>query len=102
MLTPRHEYDTPDIREDLWVNHGIGTFTVKEIGRTHNTVTNICRDVVRKLFLRQFPAIPLAYTSCCIAWSHPLFAGDIFLSVDSSFGVFEDMVKADFVTKIVP
>jgi hypothetical protein len=32
----------------LWVNHGIGTFTVKEIGRTHNTVTNICRDVVRK------------------------------------------------------
>jgi hypothetical protein len=95
MLTPRHEYDTPNIREDLWVNHGIGTFTVKEIGRTRNTVTNICRDVVRKLFLRRFPAIPLAYTSCCIAWSHPLFAGDIFLSVDSSFGVFEDMVKAD-------
>ena len=48
LLTPRHEYDTPDIREDLWVNHGIGTFTVKEIGRTRNTVTNICRDVVRK------------------------------------------------------
>jgi hypothetical protein len=48
MLTPRHEYDTPDIREDLWVNHGISTFTVKEFGRTHNTITNICRDVVRK------------------------------------------------------
>jgi hypothetical protein len=48
LLTPHHEYDTPDIREDLWVNHGIGTFTVKEIGCTHNTVTNICRDVVCK------------------------------------------------------
>jgi hypothetical protein len=30
LLTPRHEYDTPDIRDDLWVNHGIGTFTVKK------------------------------------------------------------------------
>jgi hypothetical protein len=48
LPTTRHEYDTPDIRDDLWVNHGIGTFTVKEIGRTRNTVTNICRDVVRK------------------------------------------------------
>jgi hypothetical protein len=48
LLTPRHEYDTPDIRDNLWVNHGIGTFTIKEIGRTRNTVTNICRDVVRK------------------------------------------------------
>jgi hypothetical protein len=48
LLTPHHEYDTPNIRDDLWVNHGIGTFTVKEIGRTHNTVTIICHDVVRK------------------------------------------------------
>jgi hypothetical protein len=48
LLTPRHEYDTPNIRDDLRVNHGIGTFTVKEIGRTRNTITNICRDVVRK------------------------------------------------------
>jgi hypothetical protein len=48
LLTPRHEYDTPDIREDLCVNHGIGTFTIKEVGCTRNTVTNICRDVVRK------------------------------------------------------
>jgi hypothetical protein len=46
LLIPHHEYDTPNIRDDLWVNHGIGTFTVKEIGRTHNTITNICRDVV--------------------------------------------------------
>jgi hypothetical protein len=44
----RHEYDTPDIRDDLWVNHGIGTFTIKELGRVRNTVTNLCRDVVRK------------------------------------------------------
>jgi hypothetical protein len=42
FLTPRHEYDTPNIRDDLWVNHGIGTFTIKEIGHTRNTVTYIC------------------------------------------------------------
>jgi hypothetical protein len=48
LLTPHHEYDTPDIRDDLSVNHGIGTFSIKEIGCTRNTVTNICRDVVRK------------------------------------------------------
>jgi hypothetical protein len=48
FLTPRHEYDTPNIRDDLWVNHGIGTFTIKEIGCARNTVTNICRDVVCK------------------------------------------------------
>jgi hypothetical protein len=39
LLTPRHEYDTPNIHDDLWVNDGIGTFTIKEI---------ICRDVVHK------------------------------------------------------
>jgi hypothetical protein len=34
LLTPHHEYDTPNIRDDsLWVNHGIGTFTGKEIGQ---------------------------------------------------------------------
>jgi hypothetical protein len=43
LLTPRHEYDTPNIRDDLWVNHGIGTFTIKEISRTHNTVSNVVR-----------------------------------------------------------
>jgi hypothetical protein len=48
LLTPRHEYDTPNIHDNLWVNHGIGTFTVKEIGCTRNTVTKICCDVVRK------------------------------------------------------
>jgi hypothetical protein len=48
LLTPRHEYDTPNIHDDLWVNHGISTFTVKEIGHTRSTVTNICHDVVHK------------------------------------------------------
>jgi hypothetical protein len=48
LLTPRHENDTPDICDNLWVNHGIGTFTVKEISRTRSTVTNICHDVVHK------------------------------------------------------
>jgi hypothetical protein len=46
---PRHQYDSPEIREELWVTHGIGTFTIRELGRTRNTVTNICRDVLRKL-----------------------------------------------------
>jgi hypothetical protein len=45
--TPRHHYDSPEIRDDLWVNRGIGTLTVKELGRVRNTFTNICRDVVR-------------------------------------------------------
>jgi hypothetical protein len=45
---PRHEYDSPTIRADLWVNHGIGTWTVKELGRIRNTITNVCRDVLRK------------------------------------------------------
>jgi hypothetical protein len=44
-----HQYDTPKIRDELWVTHGIGTFTVRELGRTRNTVTNICHDVLRKL-----------------------------------------------------
>jgi hypothetical protein len=68
-LTPRHEYDTPNIRDNLWVNHGIGTYTVKEIGRSRNTVTNICRDVVRKLLSRPSPAIAHAFI-CCIPFSH--------------------------------
>jgi hypothetical protein len=43
---------------------------------------------------RPSPAIALAYI-CSIAWSHLFSPGDILLAVDSSFGVFEDMVKAD-------
>jgi hypothetical protein len=45
---PRHEYDSPSIRAELWVNHGIGTWTVKELGHIRNTVTNLIRDVLRK------------------------------------------------------
>jgi hypothetical protein len=48
LLTPHHEYDTPDICDDLWVNHGISTYTAKEIGRTCITITHICRDIVCK------------------------------------------------------
>jgi hypothetical protein len=48
LLRPRHEYDTPNIHDDLWVNHGIGTYTLKEIDCTRNTIINICRDVVHK------------------------------------------------------
>jgi hypothetical protein len=50
---PRHEYDTATIRAALWENHGIGTWTVKEIGCFRNTVTNVCSEALCKsLFLR--------------------------------------------------
>jgi hypothetical protein len=44
----RHPYDTPQIREELWVKYGIGSVSVKEVGRIRNTVTNICRDATSK------------------------------------------------------
>jgi hypothetical protein len=53
MLTPRHEYDTPNIHEDLWVNHGIGIITVKEIGRTRNTASEAAKTKSRHTLLGQ-------------------------------------------------
>jgi hypothetical protein len=44
----RHPYDTPQIRDELWVKYGLGSISVKEVGRIHNTVTNICHDATRK------------------------------------------------------
>lgn len=44
----RHPYDTTQIRDELWVKYGIGSVSVKEVGRIRNTVTNICRDATRK------------------------------------------------------
>jgi hypothetical protein len=43
-----HPYDTPQIRDDLWVNHGIGSHSVQSLGRVRNTITNICRDTTSK------------------------------------------------------
>ena len=43
-----HPFDTPQIRDDLWVNHGIGSLSVQEVGRVRNTVTNICREATSK------------------------------------------------------
>jgi hypothetical protein len=44
----RHLYDTPQIRNDLWVTYGISSISVKEVGRICNTVTNICHDTTSK------------------------------------------------------
>ena len=44
----RHPYNTPQIRNDLWVTYGIGSVSVKEVGRIRNTITNICRDATSK------------------------------------------------------
>ena len=44
VTSHHHPYDTPQVREDLWHNHGIGSLSVQEVGRVRNTVTNICRD----------------------------------------------------------
>ena len=39
-----HEYNNPEVRDDLWHNHGIGSLSVQEVGRVRNSVTNICRE----------------------------------------------------------
>jgi hypothetical protein len=43
-----HPYDTPELRDDLWVNREIATHSIKEIGRIRNSFTNICRDAMSK------------------------------------------------------
>jgi hypothetical protein len=35
-----HPYDTPQIRNDLWVTYGIGSVSVKEVGCICNSITN--------------------------------------------------------------
>jgi hypothetical protein len=78
VLIPRHDYDTPDIRHDLWVNHGISTFTVKEIGRTHATpsLTFVVKLSVSDCHVHppQSP-MPLFVLSPCLTF----FPGDFFL-----------------------
>jgi hypothetical protein len=44
----QHPFDTPQIRNDLWVTYGIGSVSVKEVGRIRNTITNLCRDATSK------------------------------------------------------
>lgn len=48
VQTSRHPYDTPEFRDDLWVNREIATHSIKEVGRVRNSVTNICRDTTSK------------------------------------------------------
>ena len=61
LNNPPHPYDTAPIRADLWFNYGIGSFTVKEVGRLCNTITNICRDATSKWPLCTLPhSLPLS------------------------------------------
>ena len=42
----RHAFDTPEKREKLWFDFGIGTFAVKAFNASRNTYTNMIREVV--------------------------------------------------------
>ena len=45
-----HPFDTPEIREQLWFELGVGTFAVKQLNAARNTYTNLIREVVSKYF----------------------------------------------------
>jgi hypothetical protein len=47
ILAP-HEFDTPEKREVLWFDFGIGRFTIKTLNNTRNMYTNVVRDLVSK------------------------------------------------------
>jgi hypothetical protein len=43
-----HLFDTPEMRELLWFDFGIGPFAVKTLNSSRNTYTNLVRDLVSK------------------------------------------------------
>jgi hypothetical protein len=43
-----HSLDTPETRELLWYEFGVGTFSAKHLNNTRNTYTSMIRDVVSK------------------------------------------------------
>jgi hypothetical protein len=43
-----HDFDTPEKREQLWFDFGIGKLAVKSLNATRNTYTNVVRDLVSK------------------------------------------------------
>jgi hypothetical protein len=43
-----HPFDTPEIREQLWFELGVGTFAIKQLNAARNTYTNLIREVVSK------------------------------------------------------
>lgn len=43
-----HSLDTPETRELLWYEFGLGTFSVRQLNITRNTYTSMIRDVVSK------------------------------------------------------
>jgi len=88
----RHEYDTPQIRNDLWVNYGIGSVSVKEVGRIRNTITNICRDATSKSCLST--VTPYSHrTNICSSHNLFLLLEEIFFRVDPTFSVLDETVR---------
>jgi hypothetical protein len=53
-----HSFDTPEMREQLWFELGVGTFAVKQFNASRNTYTNLIREVVSKYF-DDYPFMPM-------------------------------------------
>jgi hypothetical protein len=47
-ISKPHEFDTPEKRELLWFDFGIGQLAVKTLNATRNTYTCVVRDLVSK------------------------------------------------------
>jgi hypothetical protein len=46
----KHQFDTPEGRESLWFDYGIGSFTLKQFNKTRNTYTSQIREVTSKFW----------------------------------------------------
>jgi hypothetical protein len=51
-----HEFDSKVMRESLWFDHEVGSFSVKTLNSVRNTYTNFIREVVSTYIL--FPYMP--------------------------------------------
>ena len=64
-ISDPHEFDTPEKREVLWFDFGIGQLAVKTLNATRNTYTNVVRDVVSKFQFIYLYFSLLFYISQC-------------------------------------
>jgi hypothetical protein len=46
----KHQFDNPDGRKSLWFDHGMGSFTLKQLNKTRNTYTSQIRKVTSKFW----------------------------------------------------
>lgn len=64
---PTLKFDTPEHREELWLDLGVGTFAVKTFNTSRNTYTNLIREVVSKFsFQDSFAKLLQFFTHFCI------------------------------------